>query len=70
MGAYVDILMALWNLGETPMSRSLTDADAFDSMFDSSALPGSALTDVAREFGENAAGKKSRLHGQQKTSKK
>jgi len=32
----------------------LTDAEAIDSMLDSNALPGSALTEVARELGENA----------------
>ena len=36
------------------MILSLTEAEAFDSMFDSKALPGSAFTEVAREFGEKA----------------
>jgi hypothetical protein len=36
------------------MILSLTEAEAFDSMFDSNALPGSAFTDVARELGEKA----------------
>ena len=44
--------MAPWYPGETTLS--LTEAEALDSMLDSSALPGSAFTEVARELGENA----------------
>ena len=51
--------MAPWYPGDTTLS--LTEADALDSMLDSSALPGSAFTEVAREFGENAEGQKCKV---------